>query len=227
MRIEDFYNKHAGETCLICGVGGNLKLTPPQWFDYPSFGVNTIYKYEGWKPTYYVGVDERLEREDGAAISDIYRDVHKFIPFPDRDNWKGENFHRFYHRTGDVVVGGLFANRPNGLVSPGIGYRKIMDAVFQIAWYMGFTTMLTIGFEHKPYSEAEPDADRYHFWGVDEKAPAQQEPDYWFMGYKEVRAMMGSGVRVLNISQDTYVPEDVIPRGDWREWRNVHESIDA
>jgi hypothetical protein len=56
----DFYNLHSGETCLIVGVAPNLKLTPPELFNYPSFSVNTIYHYEGWKPTYYVGVDERL-----------------------------------------------------------------------------------------------------------------------------------------------------------------------
>jgi len=25
----------------------------------------------------------------------------------------------------------------------------------------------------------------------------------------------------LNISEDTYVPEDVIPRDDWKKWTNA------
>ena len=221
MKLRDFYNLHKGETCLIVGVGGNLSLTPPEWFNYPSFGVNTIYKYEGWKPTYFVGVDERLEREDGAAISEIYKDVHKFIPRPDRDTWKGDNFHRFYHRPGDLVIGGKAANHPDALDGFGIGYRKIMDAVFQIAWHMGFTTMLMIGVQHKPFTEQEPDADRAHFWGLDEKAPPQQPIDFWHSGYQEMIRSMGNSVKVLNISQDTYVPESIIPRDDWRKWRNT------
>ena len=52
MDIDEFYNLHKGETCLIVGVGKNLELTPPEWFDYPSFGVNTIYKRPGaWRPS--------------------------------------------------------------------------------------------------------------------------------------------------------------------------------
>lgn len=218
MHIDDFYNLHAGQTCLIVGVGGNLDLTPPHWFDYPSFGVNTIYKsverglWDGWKPTYFVGVDERLEREDGAAISDVYRDVPKFIPYPDRDTWKGDNFHRFYHRAGDVIIGGRLPNQRKALTDIGIGYRKIMDAVLQIAWYMGFTTMLMIGVQHKP------DDQQAHFWGPDLKSIPEETFHYWFDGYMEVQRAMGTKVRVLNISEDTYVPEEVIPRDDWRHY---------
>lgn len=221
MQIQDFYNKHKGETCLIVGVGGNLALTPPNLFNYPSFGVNTIYKslrtnqFDGWKPTYFVGVDERLEREDGEEISRVYADIPKFIPFPDRDSWQGENFYRFYHRAGDVIQGGQLANRPDALSVTGIGYRKIMDAVLQIAWHMGFTTMLMIGVEHKP------DDQQAHFWGKDVKSIPEKTFEYWFTGYQEIIRAMGSKVKVLNISEKTYVPEDVIPRGNWQDWSNT------
>lgn len=216
MQIEDVHNLHKGQTCLIVGVGGNLPLTPPNWFNYPSFGVNTIYKsagmWNGWKPTYFVGVDERLEREDGAVISDVYRDVIKFIPTPDRDSWKGENFLRFYHRPGDIIIGGQSPADPKALTVHGIGYRKIMDAVLQIAWHMGFTTMLMIGIQHKP------DDQQAHFWGQDVKSIPEPTFHYWFDGYQQIIRAMGNKIRVLNISEDTYVPEDVIPRGDWRKW---------
>lgn len=218
MHIDDFYNKHKGETCLIVGVGGNLDLTPPHWFDYPSFGVNTMYKsiekgkYDGWKPTYFVGVDERLEREDGAAISEVYRDVIKFIPYPDRDTWKGENFYRFYHRAGDVILGGRLPNQAKALTDIGVGYRKIMDAVLQIAWHMGFTTMLMIGVQHKITDQ------QAHFWGKDVKSIPEKDLHYWFDGYAEVIRAMGSKVKVLNISEDTYVPSEIIPRDDWRKY---------
>jgi hypothetical protein len=219
MDIHSFYNLHKGETCLLVGVGSNLELTPPEWFNYPSFGVNTIYKRAGpWKPTYFVGVDERLEREDGEAIASVYADVPKFIPYPDRDNWQGENFYRFYHRAGDIVIGGKLPNQPRALTDIGLGYRKIMECVMQIAWHMGFTTMLMIGIQHKP------GAYREHFWGFD-KASVEQSQDFWFDGYATmIRAM--NGIRILNISEDTYVPADILPRDDWRNWRNVMERIE-
>ena len=151
MNLADFHNKHSGETCLITGVGPNLHLTPPALFDYPSFGVNTVYRYAGWNPTYFVGVDHRLKVEDGAAIVKRYPDVPKFFPSPDWDDLQGENIYRFMHRqNGELFVGGQSPRDRNALLSWGITYRRIMEAVFQIAYWMGFTTMLTIGVQHKP-----------------------------------------------------------------------------
>ena len=226
MNIADFYNLHKGQTCLICGVGPNLSLTPPNWFDYPSFGVNTIFRtpqgadFGGWKPTYFVGVDDHLQRRYGDDILAAYPDVPKFIPYPDRDSWHGPNFYRFYHRAGEVIWGGHHPNRPNGLVSPGLGYRRIMDAVLQIAWYMGFTTMLMIGISHKPNTRQD------HFWGFADYDPTRDFV-YEEMGYSEVSRAMGAKVKVLNISEDTYVPADVLPRDDWQKWSNVYEAQNA
>lgn len=216
MKLSDFYNLHAGQTCLIVGVGPNLKDTPPELFDYPSFGVNTIYHYEGWMPTYYVGVDERLRLEDGAAVVEKYQSIPKFFPTPDWDELQGENVYRFVHRDGSAFsIGGKNASHPDALTKHGITYRRIMDAVFQIAWHMGFTTMLMIGIQHKPYDEQ--DSDRAHFWGIDTKAVPNQPNTWWFEGYKHFTFGM-PGVKVLNISHDTYVPEDVLPRDDYRNW---------
>jgi len=211
--VRDFYNAHQGETCLIVGGGPNLKHTPPEWFDYPSFGCNTIFRYEGWKPTYYVGVDERLRVENGAEILERLPDVPKFFPAPDGDDLQGQNIYRFKHRegVGGLYVGGQLANHPDALTKRGILYYKIMGAVLQIAWHMGFTTMLMIGIEHNP------DDPRRHFWGMDEGAKEGEPLTLWMEEYSQWAHAM-NGVQVLNISQDTYVPEDIIPRGDWREW---------
>lgn len=219
MELKDFYQLHKGQTCLLVGLAPNLNLTPPEKFNYPSFGLNTIYKYQDiygvdWKPTYFAGVDERLEREDGEAISKIYKDIPKFIPTPDRDTWQGENFYRFYHRAGDMFVGGRTANKEDALTKDGIGYVNVMTAAMQIAWHMGFTTMLIIGMQHKPNELYK------HFWGEDSKKTDGQTAEHWLLGYAGlVRAM--TGVKVLNISEDTYVPEEVIPRGNWQEWSNT------
>ena len=204
-----------GETCLIIGVAPNLKLTPPEQFGYPSFGVNTFYKYEGYKPTYYVGVDERLRLEDGAAIMERYPDVPKFFPTPEWDALQGDNIHRFKHREGGGLSVPGYSARDKNALKDGILYYRIMDAVFQIAWHMGFTTMLMIGVQHKPYDEQ--DSDRQHFWGLDEKAISNQPFDWWFTGYRHFVQTM-SEIKVLNISADTYVPEAILPRADFRKY---------
>lgn len=223
MELKDFWNFHRGQTCLLVGVGPNLPLTPPEWFDYPSIGVNTIFRYAGWKPTYYVGVDDRLFRENKEEIIEYLPDVPKFIPRPDRDDVQGPNFQRFYHRPGDIIVGGRLPNAKDALTDTGITYYRVMDCVLQIAWHMGFTTMLIIGMQHKKPTPEEPLADVMHFWGPDTKA-IQHPLDHWMNGYSKVIRSMGKSARVLNISDDTYVPEDIIQRDDWRNWRNVHEN---
>ena len=212
MKLEDFHDFHMGQTCLIVGLGPNLKLTPPTLFNYPSFGVNTIYKQKewDWKPTYYIGVDERLKLEDGAAVCDLYRDIPKFFPTPDWDDLQGENIYRFAHRTGyNFFVGGHSPRHAQALTKEGITYRRIMEAVFQIAYHMGFTTMLMIGVQHKPNTRNEL------FWGTDSGEP---EKDFAWEeeGYKFFVDTLP--VKILNISMDTYVPETILPRDDYRKW---------
>jgi hypothetical protein len=96
-----------------------------------------------------------------------------------------------------------------------------MHVAMQLAYYMGFTTLLMIGVQHKPNKI------HAHFWGDDRTA---ENPHYvidqWFPGYAELVKGMGEhGVKVLNISEDTYVPASVLPRGDWRDYVSKDERI--
>lgn len=214
MTIEKFHNLHAGQTALIVGVGPNLQQTPPQWFNYPSFSCNSIYRMDDWRPTYYVGVDERLRVENGAEIVNKYRDIPKFFPTPDWDDLQGENIYRFLHRDiGSLYVGGQSPFQREALTKHGITYYRVMGAVMQIAMYMGFDTLLMIGVQHKEGAPTQ------HFWGNDAGAVADQPITTWLTEYSQWAN--GTPVRVLNISEDTYVPEYVIPRDDWRNWANA------
>lgn len=211
--MQRFKNTHAGETCLLVGNGENLHLTPPAWFDYPAFGMNTIHLYEGWTPNYYVTVDDRVRREFGKAIAEKYQAIPKFITYDLRE-WQGENFVTFNHIAADLKNGW----KPQEL--PGITYHSVMHAAMQIAYWMGFTTLLMIGVEHKPNSG------RTHFWGVDHGMPEKLPTADWLMGYEVLsRGMAERGVKVLNISPETYAPESVLPRADWRDYANNNERI--
>jgi hypothetical protein len=210
--ITHFHNLHAGETCLLVGNGPNLHLTPPERFSLPSFGMNTIHFYEGWKPTYYVTVDSVVLREFGKAILDKFRDIPKFVPRPNLDQWTtGENFYHFYHRPGPLWNGGPLWS-PDALAQ-GITYSNVMHVVMQIAFYMGFKIMLIIGMSHQPAKGSA------HFWGDDILTGCYPNFDNWYRGYRTLREGMAEhGVKILNISEDTYVPEDVLPRGNWKDW---------
>jgi len=206
MELRDFYNSRSG-ACLLVGNGANLRLTPPETFDLPAFGMNTIHKYEGWAPDYYVTVDNRVMREFGGGIVEKYRDIPKFIPWPDLDMWNGPNFHRFYHRAGPIWREPLTAD---SMSTPGITYSNVMHAAIQIAVFIGFTKLLIIGMEHKN------DGWRNHFWGRDDGMPSEPPQARWFSDYKTLVDRLG--VEIINISVDTFVPETIIPRGDWRQY---------
>lgn len=205
--IEDFRNIHAGETVLLVGNGENLNLTPPELFHLPSIGMNTIHKYQGWRPTYYTGVDNRLMREFGKEVSEKYSDIPKFVPM-DLKEWNGNNFVHFYHLPKDLKDGW----KPDTL-KDGITYHSSMHVAMQLAYWMGFKTLLMIGVSHKP-DDGQP-----HFWGRDEGMPKQAPLKDFLMGYEVLtKGMRERGVAVINISVETYVPNEVLPRGNWKEW---------
>lgn len=212
--IERFHKLHAGEKCLLVGNGINLHRTPPAWFDLPAIGMNTIHKYNGWKPTYYTTVDSRVMREFGNEINDVYRDVPKFLPTPNLDKWQGENIYRFYHRPGALWQSGNGSLNYAGLLAEtGITYANIMHVAMQLAYYMGFTTLLMVGVQHKPMKAQD------HFWGCDHGMGAEMPLDDWFAGYKTLAdGLRTQGVKVFNISEDTCVPDEILPRDDWRNY---------
>ena len=207
MEYQAFRNIHKGEVALLVGNGVNLKLTPPELFNLPALGMNTIYQYEGWKPTYYTAVDNRVMREFGKEIAEKYRDIPKFVPVGLKE-WQGENFVVFNHLANDLKRGW----KPNTLPD-GITYHSSMHVAMQLAYWMGFTTLLMIGVHHKP---GEGQA---HFWGRDEGMPDILPVSDWLMGYEVlVNGMKSKGITVLNISEDTHVPENILPRGNWKDW---------
>lgn len=207
--MSKFYDIHKGETCLLVGNGPNLHKTPPEWFNYPSFGMNTIFYYEGWKPTYYVAVDEGVYELFGETVNQKYVGIPKFVSSPTLDVWQGEDVYHFKKQTGDIKM----PDRKK--VFDALTFHNVLNASMILAWHMGFTTMLIIGMEQKPgIGELKK-----HFWGTFEPQPETQFDTHWNIGYQNIiRAMQD--VKVLNISEGTYVPESVVPRGDWREWRN-------
>ena len=208
MQLQDFYDLHKGQTCLLVGNGINLKLTPPELFALPSFGMNTCHRWQGtWVPTYYCAVDKRVMREFGDEILDRFSDIPKFIPRPNLDSWQGPNFYRFLHRPGGLMESGYSPSSPKALTTDGIGYYNIMHVAIQLAWHMGFSKMIMVGVQHKPFKA------QVHFWGTDHGMPANHFQE-WMDGYK----YLAGQVNLVNVSEDTYVPENIIPRENWENY---------
>ena len=190
------------------GNGPNLTLTPPEQFDYPTFGMNTCHLWQGeWIPTYYTAVDQRVMREFGDAICEKFTDVPKFVPRPNLNQWKGENFYRFLHSPGGLMREHYSAADETALWRDGIGYYNVMHVAIQLAMHMGFAKCLMIGVQHRPHKA------QLHFWGTDHGMVSMHFPE-WLEGYQ----YLTDKIELINISPDTWVPEDVLPRDDWRKY---------
>jgi len=206
-KAEDFHNIHQDETCLIIGNGPGLGDIP-LWFleSYPSLGSNLIYKLEGFKPTYYATVDSRIMYEYQDEVMAAFSDIPKFLPTPNLDKWKGPNIYRFHHRPGPLFphpkAGKLF---PRDLLSDeGITYVSVTHILLQLAYFMGFTTMLCVGLDNT--------GDGEHFYGSDRSRPNAEK---WDQGY----AILEEGFRprkIINISTRTKCKS--LPRDNWRNY---------
>jgi hypothetical protein len=208
----NFFDIHKGETCLLVGNAPNLLETPPELFDYPSFGLNTIFYYEGWKPSYFVAVDEGVYELFGETVSRIYNGIPKFVSSPTLDCWQGADVYHFKKLSGDIKI-----PKREDVFKVGLTYHNVMHVAMQLAWHMGFTTCLMIGVEQKP-GLAEL---KKHFWGTFEAEPDSQIDTHWNIGYKAIVRALDYQMKIYNISQGTYVPEDVLPHDDWRKYAQV------
>lgn len=205
MEIQEFYNRHKG-VCLVIGNGSCLNNVPMGFLrSYPSFGSNLIYNLGNFKPTYYAAVDDKIQRLYARQIADKLGDVPKFIPSPDRDDWQGENFYRFHHSALELWPDGWQWDE-NTLTSPGITWVTITHVLLQLAYFMGFETMLCVGLDNTP--------DGRHFYGTDLTAGGAPV-DQWNDGYGTL-AKAFAPRKVINLSHPTKVT--TLLQEDWRKY---------
>jgi hypothetical protein len=132
--LKRFANIHKGETCVIIGNGPSLNSTPLKELakKYVTFGSNKIYKLP-FTPHYYCVIDEEMLKT--IRLPYDFQPVQKFI----RAEYLGDN-NPIY----PIVVGGFSLDISNFVVMGG----TVTFAMLQLAFYMGFETMLLVGVDH-------------------------------------------------------------------------------
>lgn len=199
----------------------------PLWFLqlYPTFGCNLIHlgkdgkmRTDGFKPTYYVAVDSWIFRDFGEGVLAAFADVPKFIPWPNLDWVEGPNFYRFYHRAGPLWP---YCDEPlwprDVLSEPGITYKGVTHISVQLAYFMGFTTILLVGMDNTHgRDEGSTRAPWKHYYAEPQRLK-YGEPDHWEEAFKILAdGFAETGVRMINLS--TYTTMTKIERDDWRNW---------
>lgn len=211
---KDLADKHRHETALIIGNGPSLRDVPLDFLNkYPSFGTNRIYLKEGFTPTYYCSVNPLVISQFAEDIANI--EAPKFLPAPYcfDDSCLPLN-------SSPMV---LFSQDASAWIYEG---HTVTFVCMQIAYYMGFDTVLLVGVDHNFKYDGNPNEQRL-MEGAD---PNHFHPDY-FKGkqwnnpdlqrsehaYKLARAMYEAhGKRIINLTPGT--KEQVFEKGIISEW---------
>ena len=211
--INQFKDTHKGKTMLLVGNAPNLHLTPPEKFDYPSIGMNTIHLYDRWSPDYYVTVDRRTRKEFGKELVEKFSGIPMFLPHPRFINWVGENFYYFKNLQGLLYPKNGRNIWQDSIEDCPVIYGNVMHVAIKLAYHMGAKKILIIGMEHELHKS------NAHFWGDDSKTSVDQPTKGWQQGYKVLcEELAKRKVKLLNISPETHVPESIIPVDDWEKY---------
>lgn len=219
MNLEtDYQDKHTGETCVIIGNGPSLKNTPLAFLKkYPTFGTNRIYLLKDFTATYYACINPLVIQQSRDEIN-AYKAKAKFIA-----EAHAGDIHGSY---GLVSTGAqLFSFNPAAYVYEGF---TVTFVCLQLAFFMGFETVLLVGVDHKYKTDGTPNQETT--WQGDD--PNHFSPEY-FKGTKwnnpdlvrstqayqlAEKAFRENGRRILNLTPDSAL--NVFKKESIQKWLN-------
>jgi hypothetical protein len=148
--LGDFKNKHSGETCLVIGNGPSLKGVDNSFLNkYNSFGCNGI--FQKYIPTFYFYVDPDEKKIDAWKKSIEQMKCTKFIGSHLSKNISNCTYVNVIHSHG-------FSYTPESYI---FGWFSSITVMLQMAYYMGFKTILLVGVDHK-YKESRMSGKTYN-----------------------------------------------------------------
>jgi hypothetical protein len=176
-RISAFQNKHSGKRCVIIGNGSSLNQMDLSFLKNEiCFGLNKIYLgFNKWDflPSYYVAVNSLVIQQSVDAIATI--SCPKFISNRGIPYIKPREDIFFIKTHPDPEAD--FCPDPTQGINEG---STVTYAAIQLAYYMGFETVILIGVDHYFTSEGTPHAEVIS----ETDDPNHFHPDYFGKGMK-------------------------------------------
>lgn len=218
MNMEtDFQDIHAGEICVIVGNGPSLRDVPLAFLKkYPTFGTNRIYLHpEGFIPTYYCSVNPLVIEQSAAEINAI----------PCRAKFIAADYASLIPGSYGLVSTGaqLFSFNPAAYIYEGY---TVTYVCMQLAFFMGFRTVLLVGVDHKFIMNGTPNAetvwegnDPNHFTESYFKDARWNNPDLERSAQAYAlaeKAFRENKRRILNLTKDTAL--EVFTKEPLKKW---------
>jgi hypothetical protein len=196
------HNKHKDEVGLVIGNGPSLSDVPLDFLNkYPSFGTNRIYLLDGFTPTYYAAVDP-------LAIKPFIGDIDLL----DCDKFISSRFVRdgpiddAYPLWSSILPS--FSRTPDLWIYEGY---TVTYVCLQLAFYMGFTTVLLVGVDHNYTKDGVNHFDKEYINGVvGWEVPDLERSEYAYHMAKTV--FEHDGRRIVNLTPGSKL--DVFERGE-------------
>ena len=213
---DNFKDIHRYGTCLVIGNGLSLNHIPKKLLrKYFSFGTNRIFLMKDFVPTYYVAVNALKIVQNQEEIQNICA-KKKFIEFP---------LNLLFPQS--IPIHSIL---PFPSKNPGHGICQgstVTNVCLQIAYWMGFSTVLLIGIDHRyntvgianEIMTKDPKAmDHFYFDRIEENVPWQY-PDLKNseLYYGLVKTMYEKDSRtIINITPNSAL--DIFEKQKYRDW---------
>ena len=205
-RLLSFKGKHKGQRAFVIGNGPSLNLCDLGLLKSEiTFGVNAIYlnrEKMGFYPTYYVVEDDFVAEDRADEINQLKGPIKFF----------GNNLSYCIHSQPDVVWLNL---RMNYQSYPGFPYfgrnaarmvwvgGTVTYVCLQLAFYMGFTEIYLVGFDHsyKIPADAKIEGATIHSQSND---PNHFDSSYFGKGYRWHDPMVERMEQAFRRARDVY-----------------------
>ena len=224
---QELKDIHKGETGLIIGNGPSLKDTPLEFLHkYPSFGTNRIYRLAGFTPYYYAAVNPLVLDQFGREMLQAYKGkVRRFFL---SEHYLAQNLAVAQQPT---VVPVRSLGDPQFFPDPRAGLYEghtVSFVALQLAYWMGFSTILLVGVDHRYTHEGNPNQELI----AQGEDPNHFDPRYFSDGnkwhapdlvrsaeaYQMARtAFEADSRRIINLTPNSAL--EVFERQEWQVWR--------
>lgn len=148
--IRKYKGKYTGKRCFIVATGPSLTSEDLELLkDEYTFGVNSICKYQGWKPTFFGIQDLNVYNKLKDVLND-YTVEHAFYGSTLRgliknERWNCYCLNSYYHEHTFVYQYNFFAKFSMNPYAQVFDGYSITYSMLQLAVYMGFKEIYLVG----------------------------------------------------------------------------------